>query len=79
MVIKMRKRQKLGLISVKTNSDIQKTCKKIRLQRRKIMKEQWSDRENFQSISFCKVLFKGYKTEKQIIARYKKFKAKSPA
>ena len=79
MVIKMRKKQKLGLISVKDNSDIQKIRRDIKLERRRTLKEAWCNHDNFYSLKGCKRMFNGYKTEKQIIARYKKFKAKRPA
>lgn len=75
----MRKRQKLGLKSVKNNSDIQKIRRDIKLERRRNLKEAWCNRDNFYSLKGCKAKFNGYKTEKQIIARYKKFKAKRPA
>ena len=75
----MRKQQKLGLIKVKNNSDIQKIARDIRLVRRRKLKEAWCNRDNFFSFKGCKTMFKGYKTEEQIIARYKKFKAKRPA
>lgn len=75
----MRKQQKLGLIKVKNNSDIQKTARDFRLARRRKLKEAWCNRDNFYTLQGCKAMFKGYKTEKQIIARYKKFKANRPA
>ena len=75
MVIKMRKRQKIGLSSVKINSDIQRQAREVRLTRRKAYKEAWCNRDNFYTLQGCKRMFRGYKTEKQIIARYKKFKA----
>lgn len=79
MVIKMRKRQKLGLIAVKNNSDIQKMRRDIKLKKRKEIKEAWGNRDNFYSLRGCKLMFRGYKTDEQIQARYKKFKAKRPA
>jgi len=79
MVIKMRKRQKLGLIAVKDNSDIQKIVRNRRLERRRKIKEEWSNPINFYSLRGCKLMFKGFKTDEQIQARYKKFKAKRPA
>ena len=78
MVIKMRKRQKLGLIAVKNNSDFQKIRRDIKLEKRRTIKEEWCKPINFYSLRGCKLMFKGYKTEKQIIARYKKFKANRP-
>ena len=74
MVIKMRKRQKLGLISVKNNSDIQKIRRDIKLERRRKIKAEWCNHDNFLSLRGCKKMFNGYKTEEQIVARYKKFK-----
>ena len=74
MVIKMRKRQKLGLIAVKSNSNIQKIHRDMKLERRRTLKEAWCNHDNFYSLKGCKKLFNGYKTEEQIVARYKKFK-----
>jgi hypothetical protein len=79
MVIKMRKRQKLGLWSVKMNSDAQKIRRDIKLEKRRKIKEEWCNPINFYSLRGCKLMFKGYKTDEQIQARYKKFKAKRPA
>ena len=70
----MRKRQKLGLIAVKNNSDIQKIARDIKFERRRTLKEAWCNHDNFYSLKGCKKLFNGYKTEGQIVARYKKFK-----
>ena len=70
----MRKRQKLGLIAVKNNSDIQKIRRDIKLERRRKLREAWCNHDNFYSLKGCKNLFNGYKTEAQIVARYKKFK-----
>lgn len=71
----MRKRQKLGLIAVKNNSDIQKIARDIKLERRRMLKKAWCNHDNFYSLKGCKKMFNGYKTEGQIVARYKKFKA----
>ena len=79
MVIKMRKRQKLGLMSVKNNSDVQKVRRDIKLIKRRKIKEAWRNPINFYSLRGCKLMFRGYKTDEQIQARYKKFKAKRPA
>ena len=75
----MRKQQKLGLIKVKNNSDIQKIARDIKLARRRKLKEAWCNPTNFISLRGCKLMFRGYKTDEQIQARYKKFKAKRPA
>ena len=71
MVIKMRKRQKLGLWSVKMNSDAQKIRRDIKLEKRRKIKEEWCNPINFYSLRGCKLMFKGYKTDEQIQARYK--------
>ena len=70
----MRKRQKLGLISVKNNSDIQKKVRDLKHERRRMLKEAWCNHDNFYSLRGCKKMFNGYKTEGQIVARYIKFK-----
>ena len=75
----MRRKQKLGLIAVKNNSDIQKVRRNMKLERRRSIKKEWCNPINFYSLRGCKLMFKGYKTDKQIQARYKKFKAKRPA
>ena len=75
----MRRKQKLGLIAVKNNSDIQKVRRNMKLERRRKAKEAWCNPINFFSLKGAKMMFKGYKTDEQIKARYKKFKAKRPA
>ena len=70
----MRKGQKLGLIAVKSNSNIQKIHRDMKLERRRKLKEAWCNHDNFYSLKGCKKMFNGYKTEEQIVARYKKFK-----
>ncbi len=74
MVIKMRKRQKIGLIAVKNNSHIQRMKRDIKLERRRKLKEEWCNHDNFYSLKGCKKMFNGYKTKEQIVARYRKFK-----
>lgn len=72
----MRKAQKNGIRKVKNNSVIQKINRSIIHESRRVMKKYWQDPTNFRSNSRAQVIFKGYKTPKQIKARVKKMKNK---
>ena len=76
MVIKMRKAQKLGLISVKNNSDIQKIRSNMKHERRRKLKTMWQDPNYLRTNKNAQITFKGYKTPEQIKARVKKMKNK---